>query len=71
MTVKRYKELKEKYYCGPVFIDWGEPVKQGFYTDRGQSIPELDAEPDVQRWGRPESDDVWYCVFAPQGMKEV
>lgn len=69
MTIKRYKELKKKYFCGPVYNNVVELVKVGFYIDYGCRIPELDAEPCVQRMGYAEAGEVWYRVYAPQHMK--
>lgn len=69
MTVKRYKELKWKYFCGPVYNNIVEMVRVGFYTDFGRGIPELDDEPGVQRMGYADAGGVWYCVYAPQHMK--
>lgn len=50
MTIERYKELKKKYFCGPVYNNSVEMVKVGFFTSIGCPIAELDAEPGVQRW---------------------
>lgn len=69
MTVKRYKQLKKKYFHGVIYNNWVEMMKLGFYTALGQPIPELDAEPDVQRWGCVQANEVWYRVYAPQTMK--
>lgn len=69
MTIKRYKELKKKYFLCPVYNNSVEMVRVGFYTDLGPCIPELDAEPCVQRMGYVEAGEVWYRVYAPQHMK--
>ena len=69
MTVKRYKQLKKKYFAGPIYDNWIDMVKQGFYTALGPPIPELDAEPGVKRWGCVQANEVWYRVYAPQTMK--
>lgn len=67
MTIKRYKELKKKYFRGVSYNNCIEMKKVGFYTDYGPPIPELDAEPCVQRWVC--NGEVWYRVYAPQHMK--
>lgn len=69
MTVKRYKELKKKYFGGPLYNNWVELMKVGFYTPLGRPIPELDSEPCVQRFGYAPANEVWYRVYAPQHMK--
>lgn len=69
MTIKRYKELKKKYSCGPVYNNYVEMVKVGFYTSLGSPIPELDSEPCVQRYGYAPSNKVWYRVCAPRHIR--
>lgn len=69
MTIKRYKELKKKYFCGTVYNNSVEMVKIGFFTAIGRPVPELDLEPCVQRWECMSGNDVWYRVPAPQHMK--
>lgn len=70
MTIERYKELKEKYYCGTIYNNYGMLVKLGFYSVYCCPIPELDAELEVQRCAYPDANQVYYWVYAPRGMKQ-
>lgn len=69
MTIERYKELKENYYCGTIYNNYDKLVKLGFYSVYCRPIPELDAELEVQRCAYPDGNQVFYRVYAPRGMK--
>ena len=64
MTMERYEELKQKYYCGPLYNNSIEFEIIGFYVDFGGVVPELESEPGVKLCGYRKSR--FYHVFAPK-----